>query len=83
MIKVNMDKAREIHKNFFRQARKSSLEQLDGEFVRALENNEDTSEIVSKKQELRDVTNHPDLLAAKNLKQLKKVWPEILGEKPF
>lgn len=83
MIKVNMDKAREIHKNFFREARKSSLEQLDGEFVRALERNEDTSEIVTKKQELRDITDHPDLLAAKNINELKNVWPEILGEKPF
>lgn len=83
MIKVNMDKAREIHKNFFRQARKPTLEQLDGEYVRALEQNKDTSEIVAKKQELRDVTMHPDLLAAKNINELKNVWPEILGEKPF
>lgn len=82
MITVNMNKAKEIHKKFFRDARKPFLEQLDGEFVRALEQNKDTTEIVAKKQALRDVTVHPDLIAANTIDELRTVWPDVLGEKP-
>ena len=38
IIKTDMAKAREVHKNNIRQARKPLLESLDIEFQKALEN---------------------------------------------
>jgi hypothetical protein len=78
MIKINIDKAKEIHKEKLRAARQPLLDKLDVEFTRALETGADTSEIVKKKQELRDVTNHPDLKKIKTPEKLKEFWPEIL-----
>ena len=49
MINVNMNKAREIHKDNIRAARKPLLEVKDVEFQRALETGADTSTIVSEK----------------------------------
>jgi len=79
MIKINVDKAKEIWKDKLRSARKPILEKLDVEYIRSLEQGLDVSEIVSKKQELRDITNDPLLLAAKTPEKIKSFWPEILG----
>ena len=79
MITVNMDKAKEIHKIKLRDARKPLLETLDVQFTRALETGKDTTEIVKKKQELRDLTSHPSLVNAKTPEELKAFWPEILN----
>lgn len=57
MIKVNIDKAKEIQKNKMRVVRKPLLEKLDVDFVRALELGTDTASIAEQKQALRDVTN--------------------------
>ena len=74
---INMEKAKEIWKNKFRETRKPILEELDVEYMKALENNdtEKQQEIASKKQQLRDVTavELPD-----NLEDLKNTWPSIL-----
>lgn len=78
MIIINMDKAKEIHKNKLREARKPLLEKLDVEYMRTLEQGADTTEIVSQKQELRDITQHPDLLSISNIDDLKAFWPDIL-----
>lgn len=78
MIMVNIDKAKDIWRDKMRDARKPLLQQLDIEFQRALEQNADTSEIVAKKQALRDVTNHPDIDTAETTEDLKQVWPSIL-----
>lgn len=78
MIRINIEKAKEIHKNFLREARKPLLEKLDVEYMRTLEKGESTNEIVSLKQELRDITKHPDLLTASNVDELKAFWPDIL-----
>jgi uncharacterized protein YdaT len=53
-IQVNINKAKEITKNKFREERKPLLESLDVQFQRALETGADTSDIVAKKQALRD-----------------------------
>lgn len=81
MITINMDKAKEIHKNKLREARKPILDKLDVDYMRTLEQNGDVSLIVSKKQELRDITKHPDLLNATNIDELKSFWPETLTTK--
>lgn len=57
MIKINIDKAKEIQKNKLRAVRKPLLEKLDVDFVRALEFGTDTAPIAAQKQALRDVTN--------------------------
>lgn len=53
-IQVNIDKAKELTKEKLREDRKPLLEALDVEFIKAQETGLDTSDIVSKKQALRD-----------------------------
>ena len=80
MIKVNLDKAKEIWLEHYRRARTPLLSALDVEFMRAVESG-DTSlqqEIASKKQALRDVTKAE---LPNTLEEIKSTWPEILGEK--
>ena len=78
-IKVHMGKAKEIHKNRWREARKPLLENLDAEFMRALESDDKAkmAEIKAKKQALRDITK-TDLSAVATPEALKQIWPEIL-----
>lgn len=57
MIKINIDKAKEIQKDKIRQVRTPLLEKLDVDFIRALELGGDTASIASQKQALRDATN--------------------------
>ena len=53
-IQVNINKAKDITKDKLREERKLLLESLDVQFQRALETGADTSDIVAKKQALRD-----------------------------
>ena len=53
-ISIDIPKAREIHKGELRIERKEKLEALDILFMKAQEAGEDTSDIVAKKQLLRD-----------------------------
>jgi hypothetical protein len=89
MIKINIDKAKEIQKNMMRVVRKPLLEKLDVDFVKALEFGSDLEEIKIKKQELRDVTN---LVTEAEITgttidevtlEIKSIWDEtLLGPKP-
>lgn len=56
-IQVNISKAKEITKDKLREERKPLLEKLDVDFQRALETGVDTTNIIAKKQALRDATN--------------------------
>ena len=80
MISINMDKAREIHKENLREMRKPILEKLDVEFMKAFEvnNTERIQEITTLKQELRDVTQSPLIVQAETPEELKNAIPEIL-----
>jgi len=60
MIKVNMDKAKDITKDRLREERKPLLEEQDVLFMQAQETGSDTSDIVKEKQRLRDITNDVD-----------------------
>lgn len=75
---INIEKAKEIKRNKFRQVRKPLLEQLDVEYMRAVEASNAAKKkiIVAKKQELRDVTaiELPD-----NVDELVKFWPDVLN----
>jgi len=59
-ITVSIPKAKDVHKEHLRADRKPKLEALDVLFIRAQEAGSDTTDIVSKKQQLRDVTNTVD-----------------------
>jgi len=78
MIIVNMEKARDIHRNALRQAREPKFKDLDIAYMVAVERGQDTTEIVAKKQALRDVTKDPAIEAAQTTDELKAVWPDIL-----
>jgi len=79
MITINMEKARNIHREKMRLARAPLLTALDVVFQRALEQNANTTVIVTKKQALRDVTSDLAIEAAETIDQLKAVWPEVLN----
>lgn len=74
MIKVDLDRAKEYSKNLIREYRKPLLTELDGQFTRALEedNIELKTEVINKKQELRDLTKHPVLEDAQTPEELKQ-----------
>ena len=80
MIIVNLDKAKAIWKDKWREVRKPLLASLDIEFMKAVESAdiEKQAEIASKKQELRDVTNTPIL--GTTPEEIKSVWPEVLND---
>ena len=81
---IDMSKARDIHKNNIREARKDKLAALDIEFQKAQETSADTSEIVAKKQALRDAPADSGIAAASNTDALKAQWKtDILGASPY
>ena len=71
MIKIDMNKAREITKERLRAERTPLLLAQDVAFQRALEEGADTSAIVAEKQRLRDITNLAD--QATTLDELKEL----------
>jgi len=84
MININMTKARDIHREKVRQARKPKLEAKDVEFQRALETGADTSVIVADKQALRDAPASAAIEAATTPDELKASWDaELLGDSPY
>ena len=81
---IDMAKAREIHKNKIRIARKPLLEALDVEFQKAQETSASTTDIVAKKQALRDAPADSGIAAASDTDALKAQWKtDILGASPY
>jgi len=82
MITVDMTKARESKRDMTRAERKPLLEQLDVEFMRAVEVGDTTlqQEIAAKKQSLRDVTADPVIDTATTPDELKAVRPSALQD---
>jgi len=80
MIKVNMTKAVEIKKDMIRAERAPMLDQLDVEFMRAVEAGDAKAqaEIAAKKQALRDATKDAAIAAAKTPEELKAIVPAAL-----
>jgi hypothetical protein len=75
VIGIDMAKAKDIWRERIRWKRKSELERLDTEFMKALEAGEATTQIVADKQVLRDAPAHPDIDAATTPDELKAVQP--------
>ena len=79
-----MAKAREIHKTNIRSARTPKLAELDIEFQKALETGASTTDIVAKKQALRDAPADSGIAAASDTDALKAQWKtDILGTSPY
>tara|TARA_R100000773_G_C4207088_1_gene107670 strand:- start:63 stop:530 length:468 start_codon:yes stop_codon:yes gene_type:complete len=83
-IETDMAKAKEIHKTNIRNARIPKLAELDIEFQQALEKSVSTTDIVSKKQALRDAPADSAIEAATDEAELKAQWnTSILGDSPY
>tara|TARA_Y100000361_G_scaffold38665_1_gene33142 strand:+ start:1504 stop:1764 length:261 start_codon:yes stop_codon:yes gene_type:complete len=81
---IDMAKAREIHKDNIRNARTPKLAELDVEFQKALETGASTTDIVAKKQALRDAPADSGIAAASDAAALKAQWKtDILGTSPY
>jgi len=79
-----MAKAKEIHKENIRVARKPKLEELDIEFQKAQETSASTSAIVAKKTALRDAPADSAIASASDTDALKAQWnTSILGTSPY
>tara|TARA_R100000231_G_C5295165_1_gene155841 strand:- start:40 stop:303 length:264 start_codon:yes stop_codon:yes gene_type:complete len=84
IIKTDMVKAKEIHKTKIREAREPLLQALDVEFQKALETGASTTDIVAKKNALRDAPADSTIEAAKTEADLKAQWnTSILGNTPY
>lgn len=86
MINVNMDKARDIHRDKVRQARAKLFEVADLAFMKAIETGDDLAkaQAVAVKQLLRDAPAAPEIDAASNPEELKAAWNNsLLGESPY
>ena len=81
---IDMAKAREIHKENIRQARTPKLADLDVEFQKAQETSASTTDIVAKKQALRDAPADSAIASASDTDALKAQWnTSILGTSPY
>ena len=79
MITIDINKAKEVWKDKIRSARKTILEQLDVDFIKAQEQGNDTTSIVADKNTLRDLPNEVD--TANSIEEIKAVWNNMLGDK--
>lgn len=73
VITVDMVKAREIKRDQLRADREPILAELDAQFMKALETNQDISGIVAHKTALRDAPNHPSIEKASTIDELKDI----------
>ena len=81
---IDMAKAREIHKTNIRTARAPKLSDLDVEFQKAQETGAATTDIVAKKNALRDAPADSGIASASDTDALKAQWnSSILGESPY
>ena len=80
-FRIDMDKAKDTHLNFWRENRDARFQILDVEYIRADEQDDVQlkAQISEKKQLLRDVTD-TDLSHINNIEDLKTFWPDILIE---
>ena len=84
IISTDMAKAKELHKNNIRNAREIKLKELDVEFSKALETGASTTDIVAKKNALRDAPADSGIDAATDVDSLKAQWKsDILGTSPY
>lgn len=84
IVKIDLAKAKEMHRNRIRAARTPLFSDLDVQYQRATETSSDTSAIVAKKQALRDAPSDSAIEAATTSDELKAQWnTSILGDSPY
>ena len=84
IISTDMAKAKTLHRNAIRFQTTAKLEELDIEFQKALETGASTTDIVAKKQALRDAPADSAIEAASTEAELKAQWnTSILGTSPY
>ena len=84
IIKTDMAKAREVHKNNIRRASTPLLSALDVEFVKAQETGASTTDIIAKKNALRDAPAAAGISTSTTEAELKSQWDTtILGTSPY
>jgi hypothetical protein len=71
MITINLNKAKDITKDRLRAERAPLLQKLDVAFMKAVEVQADTADIVAEKQRLRDITAQVD--DAETVEELKEI----------
>ena len=71
MITINLNKAKDITKDRLRAEREPLLQQLDVDFMKAVEVQADTADIVAEKERLRDITLLVD--DAETVEELKEI----------
>lgn len=79
-VYIDIPKAKNVWKDKIRQKRKSALEKLDVDYMKANEDGNDTTAIVADKQTLRDLPSQVD--TATTTDEIKAVWNDMLGDKP-
>ena len=76
--------AKEIHRTNIRNARTPKFAELDIEYQKALETGASTTDIVAKKQALRDAPADSAIDSATDESSLKAQWnTSILGDSPY
>lgn len=83
-VNIDMAKAKNIHKQNIRFFREEKFKSLDIEFNKALETGASTTDIVAKKQALRDAPADSAIEAATTDDELKTQWnTDLLGSSPY
>jgi hypothetical protein len=78
---TDMPKARELHRERLRDLRANILDALDADYMQADEVNDQAKKrsIATRKQALRDITNHPEIDAATTPEELKVAGIAVLN----
>jgi len=79
-IVIDMEKARDIHRVNLRRLRIPLFQELDVQYMRALEMNDvqEMQRVVIQKQNLRDITKHPAISNAHSTSELKALTLDAL-----
>ena len=79
MITIDITKAKEVWKDKIRFKRTGALKKLDLDFMKAQEDETDTTSIIADKNTLRDLPEHVN--TASTVDEIKAVWNDLLGNK--
>lgn len=80
VVTIDMEKAKDIYRDVLRSVRKPALEDLDLQFMRAIETGNTTllAEIAAKKQELRDLPANTAIDNVTSTQDFLKIFPDVL-----
>lgn len=80
VLMIDMPKAREVHKNKLRQLREPLMRTLDFVYNEALSKRDERAQLdaIAKKDQLRQVTDAPEIANAQTPEELKSFLPDFL-----